>query len=142
MISLSTAVKLKDAGLTWIPALHDFFAVPNRGLDDMIFVISDIMSYVEIHNNLPMITFHGSVEWALDHVLTSEVVWLPSEEQLRASLMHYLAGGTQPILQLFSTPDGYQCIINSEDKSITFTSTEVSEVYAAALHFMLLRTSG
>jgi hypothetical protein len=142
MISLSSAMKLKDAGLNWIPALHDFFAIPNRGLDDKVFVISEIMSYVEIRNNLPMITFHGTVEWALDHVLTSEVVWLPSEEQLRNSLMHHLVGSTQPKLQLVSTPNGYQCTINLKGETIPFHALEVSEVYAAALHHILVNTSG
>ena len=106
MISLSTASQLKRAGLTWIPALHDFFAIPDRGLDDRVFVISDMMAYVEIRNNLPVVTFHGVVEWALDYLLTTEVIWLPREEQLRMALSRHLANEEQPALSLSSAMSG------------------------------------
>jgi len=38
---LSIARLLKDAGLQWQPELNDFFAIPDRGIDEKIFVISD-----------------------------------------------------------------------------------------------------
>ncbi|MGD2157330.1 MAG: hypothetical protein PVG14_01160 [Anaerolineales bacterium] len=137
MLSLSTAIKLKSAGLTWIPALHDFFAVPDRELDDRLFVISDIMAYVEFRNNLPMVTFHGVVEWALDYVLTQEVVWIPRESQLRTRLMQLLVSEKQPALRLDSTLDGYSCVIQLHGKEHRFDSSEASEAYASALLFVL-----
>jgi hypothetical protein len=62
MLSLSTARKLKDAGLTWTPAMHDFFAIPDRGFDDKVFVISDIFVNVEMLSGHLEATFHGNVE--------------------------------------------------------------------------------
>ena len=137
MISLSTARQLKDAGLIWIPAMHDYFAVPDRGLDDHIFVINDVMAYVEIRNNLPMVTFHGTAEWALDYLLTSEVIWLPKEDQLRMNVMRLLSPESQPALLLASTGDGYRLEIQLQGGSRVFEATEASEAYAAALLHLL-----
>lgn len=137
MISLSTASQLKSAGLTWIPALHDFFAIPDRGLDDRVFVISDMMAYVEIRNNLPVVTFHGVVEWALDYLLTSEVIWLPREEQLRMALSRHLSNQEQPGLSLLSANRGYTCEIKFKGKLLSFNASEASEAYAAALLYLL-----
>jgi hypothetical protein len=137
MISLSTARQLRDAGLDWIPAMHDFFAIPDRGLDDRVFVINDIMAFVEIRQNLPMVTFHGTAEWALDYILTSEAIWLPTEEQLRIKLMHHLLSEDQPALNLVSHPEGYDCKIRFMDREHIFNSKEASEAYAAALLFVL-----
>jgi hypothetical protein len=137
MLSLSTAIKLKSANLTWIPAMHDFFAIPNRGLDDRLFVISDMVTYIEIRNNLPMVTFHGVVEWALDYVLTQEVVWIPRESQLRNRLMQFLVSEKLPALRLESTPEGYSCIIQFRGQEHNFESSEASEAYASALLYVL-----
>jgi len=128
---------LKDAGLIWIPAMHDYFAVPDRGLDDHIFVINDVMAYVEIRNNLPMVTFHGTAEWALDYLLTSEVIWLPKEDQLRMNVMRLLSPESQPALLLASTGDGYRLEIQLQGGSRVFEATEASEAYAAALLHLL-----
>ncbi|MCZ7671506.1 MAG: hypothetical protein M5U34_32405 [Chloroflexi bacterium] len=38
----------------------------------------------------PAITFHGTSEWALDHIFMEEVVWMPTEEQLRQELVFML----------------------------------------------------
>lgn len=123
--------------------MHDFFAVPDRGLDDRVFVINDIMAYVEIRNNLPMVTFHGTAEWALDYLLTSEVIWLPKEEQLRMSLMRFLPGEPQPALLLASTEKGYRLEIQVGGERLVFEAPEASEAYAAALLYLLdLQASG
>ena len=67
MISVKTAQKLKEAGLSWMPMLHDFFAVPERGLDHLTFVISDMTITVEMFGQYPVVTFNGASEWALDY---------------------------------------------------------------------------
>lgn len=139
MISLSTARQLKDAGLAWTPALHDFFAIPDRDLDNQVFVISDIMAYVEVVNNLPVVTFHGAMEWALDFLLTTEVIWLPMEEQLRAALVHLLSTKGDPKLTLEAMPDGYLCRIEHRGERFQFKAAEASEAYAAALLHVLQR---
>ncbi len=137
MISLSMARKLKDAGLTWIPALNDFFAIPDRDLDDHVFVISDMHAYVEIRNNLPVVTFHGVVEWALDYLLTAEVVWLPREDQLRMALMQRLVAEKQPALRLSNHMDGNVCEIIFKGEPLSFDAQEASEAYGEALLHVL-----
>ena len=106
-------------------------------MDDKVFVIGDMLSYVEIRDNLPVVTFHGVVEWALDYLVTSEVIWLPSEEQLRMSLIHRLEGERAGILQLFSTNTGFRCEIQYKSEALAFENSEASEAYGAALLHVL-----
>jgi hypothetical protein len=88
VISLDLAVSLRDAGLKWLPAPGDRFAIPDRDLDEAVFVLSDMT--IEVHE-LPagegtIIGFNGTTEWALDDVDKEEAVWLPREDQLRELL--------------------------------------------------------
>lgn len=137
MISFTTARKLKMAELQWSPTLHDFFAVPDRGMDERIFVISEVMAYVELRHNLPMVTFQGTTEWALDYLLKSEVIWMPREEQLRTLLMHYLVSEKQPAMNLAGMPSGFQCSITFKGENLDFEADDASEAYAAALLHVL-----
>ena len=137
MLSLTLAQQLKAAGLPWTPAQNDFFAVPDRGLDDVIFVISDMTVLVEKLGGQMAVTFHGVVEWALDHILIAELVWLPSETQLREALEQRLIGEVQPALSLVSTPDGYRAEIRYQGQTLTFEAFGVSEVYGTALLHLL-----
>jgi hypothetical protein len=111
MVSLSTAKKLKKAGLEWKPATNDFFAIPDRGFDDKIFVISDMFAYVEKLRGRLAVTFHGMAEWALDYIMVADLIWLPTEAQLREELEKLLPADGKPALNLTSTPDGYICQI-------------------------------
>ena len=133
MLSLSTARKLKEAGLTWTPALHDFFAIPDRGLDDQVFVISDIFVNVEMLRGHLEAPFHGSVEWALDHVVIEELVWLPTEEQLRENLESRLITMAGEGVKLTSTLDSYVCEFRVGDRRLHFEAFSASEAYSAAL---------
>lgn len=133
MLSLSTARKLKEAGLPWTPAVHDFFAVPDRGFDDRIFVISDIFANVEWLRGHLAVTFHGSVEWALDHVWVAELVWLPTEAQLREELERRLVTRRGPGVKLTGTVDGYVCELQVRGRCLRFEASDASEAYAAAL---------
>ncbi len=86
MITLDLARRLRDAGLEWDPGAGDRFVVPDRDMDDDVFVVSDMT--VEVHE-FPtgrVIGFNGTVEWALDSIEQREVVWLPRETQLRERL--------------------------------------------------------
>lgn len=138
MLSLSTARKLKEAGLTWTPALHDFFAIPDRGFDDKVFVISDIFVTVEMLRGHLEATFHGSVEWALDHVVIDELVWLPTEEQLREGLERRLIPVSGAGMKLTSTPDSYVCEFQVRNQWLRSEASSASEAYAAALLHLLL----
>ncbi len=86
MITLELARRLRGAGLAWEPAPGDRFVVPDRDMDDEVFVVSDMV--VDVHD-LPggrVLGFNGTVEWALDNIAAAEVVWLPREDQLRGRL--------------------------------------------------------
>lgn len=137
MLSLSIARRLKEAGLSWSPALHDFFAIPDGGFEDKVFVISDVFVNVELLRGHLAATFQGSVEWALDHVVIEELVWLPSEEQLRQELERRLITVSGAGLTLSSTPDGYVCELHIGDRALRFETFDASEAYAAALLHLL-----
>lgn len=86
MISVELGRQLREAGLRWKPARGDRFVVPDREMDDDVFVLSDMT--IEVHA-LPegtVIGFNGTVEWALDDVAIDEAIWLPREDQLRSLL--------------------------------------------------------
>jgi len=91
MIGLETARRLRDAGLAWKPAHGDRFVAPDRGMDDVVFVINDMATIIETWQGAPAVTFHGTPEWALDYLYLGETVWLPHESQLRELLRHALA---------------------------------------------------
>ena len=131
------ARQLKTAGLDWTPAKNDFFAIPDRDLDDVIFVISDMTVLVEKLRGQLAVTFHGAVEWALDHMMIADLVWLPTETQLRELLEQRLVGEPQPAMTLVSTRAGYRCQIQFEGQELTFEGFGVSEVYAIALLHLL-----
>jgi len=136
MLSLTTARRLRAAGLAWTPSLHDFFAIPDRGLDDRVFVISDVSVDVELLQSRSIVTFNGTSEWALDYEVMSELVWMPTEEQLRQQLEQRLANSA-PALALIHAPDGYGCQIQREGCLLAFRGAGASEAYAEALLHVL-----
>ena len=137
MLSINLAQQLKGSGLEWQLQKNDFFHIPDRGFDDTVFVVTDMTVLVEeLHGNLA-ITFHGIVEWALDHVWVTELVWLPSESQLREELEKHLVGEAEPSLVLISTADGYRCEIRFKGEFLAFEAFGVSDVYATALLYVL-----
>lgn len=138
MISLPLARQLKDAGLVWKAGIHDFFAIPDRDLDDRLFVITDVMAYLELLRGWPVVTFHGTAEWALDYILTSEVVWMPTEEQLRRELENVLRREEGPTtLQLTLDKNDYRCQISYQGKRLTFAAPTASEAYGQAMLHVL-----
>lgn len=137
MLSLTLAQELKAAGLNWTPAKNDFFAIPDRELDEGVYVISDMTVLVEPVNGQLAVTFHGAVEWALDHVFVTDLIWLPTETQLRELLEQRLLGEIEPALQLTSTADGYWCEIRFQGERLLFEAFGASEAYGAALLHVL-----
>jgi hypothetical protein len=140
MLSLDFARRLKAAGLAWTPTLHDFFTIPDRGMDDRVFVISDVSVDVELLKGQSIVTFNGTSEWAMDYEMMSEVVWMPTEEQLRAALEQRLAPGSRPTLKLIHATESYWCEIEFRDQSLAFRGTGASEAYAEALLHILEQT--
>jgi hypothetical protein len=86
VLSVDLAIRLRDAGLVWKPAPGDRFVIPDRGLDDEIFVLSNMTIEVHVLPEGELIGFNGTTEWAMDDVEKEEAVWVPSEDQLRALL--------------------------------------------------------
>ena len=107
MIPFELALRLREAGLAWKPAAGDRFTIPDRGLDDDVFVLSHMT--IEVHElpHGPVIGFNGTVEWALDDVAQDEAVWLPREDQLR----EMLGGGFRGLERL---GDRYRVVVDDE----------------------------
>ena len=130
MLDVPMAQLLKDAGLTWKPGVGDRFAIPDRDLDDEVFVLSNMT--IEVHN-LPdgrVIGFNGTTEWALDDVEIDEAIWLPREDQLRE-----LLGVT--FRSLRRDESGYAVDMDVLGEARTFTAATTEEAYAEALLHLL-----
>ncbi|HEV8566760.1 MAG TPA: pilus assembly protein CpaE [Actinoplanes sp.] len=130
MLGVDVARQLKEAGLTWKPGPGDRFAIPDRDLDDEIFVLSNMT--IEVYN-VPegrVIGFNGTTEWALDDVEIEETIWLPREDQLRE-----LLGGTFRALR--RTDTGYQIEMDLLGEARTFVAATPEDAYAAALLHLL-----
>ena len=138
MIPITLAQQLKAAGLVWRTNNYDFFAIPERGLDDRVFVLADMMAYTELVQGWPVVAFHGTAEWALDYILTSEVVWMPTEEQVRDALEAKLHDAGQPAtLSLTRVPAGYRCALDPAAAPAPFDAPTAAEAYALALLHLL-----
>ena len=138
MLSLTTAKALREAGLAWTPQNLDFFAIPMVEFDGQVFAINDMTVLAESLYGQPAITFHGTVEWALDHLWLGEVIWLPREEQLRELLEERLLGEQQPAMTLETSRYGYRCMVAWQGEVLVFEAFDASEAYAEALLHTLL----
>ena len=135
MLSLSLAQQLKTADLRWQPRTHDFFAIPNRDMDAAVFVLSDMMAYLAKLRGQPIVAFAGATEWALDHIWVDDVVWLPTEAQLRQEIADRLP--PQQGFSLHRIADGYQCQLNLNQQPHKFDAPTASDAYGLALLFLL-----
>ncbi|MEV4707242.1 pilus assembly protein CpaE [Actinoplanes sp. NPDC049316] len=130
MIDVDLAQQLREAGLEWKPAPGDRFAIPDRDLDDDVFVLSNMTIEVYSVPEGRVIGFNGTTEWALDDVELDEALWLPREDQLRD-----LLGGT--FRRLRRTDDGYEVDIALLGEDHTFAAATPEEAYASALLHLL-----
>ena len=134
MISFDLARRLETQGLEWTPALHDKFMIPDRDLDDRVFVIAELTIDVEEVGGHATIMFNGAVEWSLDYIFSQDVVWLPTEEQLRTRL-----GNT--FTRLIRTEDGFRCEIDVDGMTVVFTADDAADAYGQALLHVLYAES-
>ena len=139
MISIALARQLRSAGLKWTPSKNDFFVVPDRGLDDHIFVIGEMIVGMEKLDGQPVFSFQGASEWALDYVMTGEALWLPTEAQVRRELEKELRHEPERLIQLTVMADRYRCEIRHHGQPLTFEAREAAEAYGAALIYVLSR---
>ena len=131
MIAIDLAQRLKRAGLEWWPVERDFFAIPDHQLEGQVFVVGQLPALVQMFSGQPTITFHGSIEWAMDYILLTEAVWLPSETQLREQLARAI-GDAAP-LRLERRPGGYRCQIAYAGHALEFDAPGAEDAYAQAL---------
>lgn len=137
MISLDLARQLKEAGLIWQAGNYDFFAIPDRDMDDRIFVITDVMAQLGLLKGWPAVTFYGTAEWALDYILTTEVIWLPSEEQLRAALLENLLDEPNPTLRLWLEDNLYHCQVSFHGATLSASADKAADAYGRTLLSLL-----
>lgn len=132
MLRPALAAQLRDAGLTWTPGRGDRFIVADRGMDEDVFVLSDMT--VEVHD-LPkgrVIGFNGVTEWALDSIGLADALWLPREDQLRAAL-------GDRFRRLETCDGGFAVVADPGDGERTWTAQDAEDAYALALLALLRR---
>jgi hypothetical protein len=137
MISLALARRLKSAGLIWNASNNDFFAVPDRGMDERLFVLADMQAQLDLFRGWPVVTFHGTAEWALDYILTSEVVWLPREDQLRKAILSNLTDSAGSKISLEVMGGNCTCAIQWQEETKRFSADSAGDAYAYALLYIL-----
>ena len=137
MLSLGTARALKEAGLVWSPAQFDFFTIPERGMDERVFVISDMPAGLSQILGQPVVAFEGAGEWALDYVARGEVVWLPTEDQLRGLLAARFAGEPGRLLTLSTRAGWCRCEIELDGQPLVFEAADGGQAYGDALLHVL-----
>ncbi len=126
MLRLDLARALLEDGLAWSPARGDRFVVPDRDMDDEVFVVSDFT--VEVHEAPSGLVFgfNGTTEWALDSLKSNQVLWLPREDQLRERL------GPR-FLRLEATSSGWSVVVAEGHEEREFVDEDVESAYARAL---------
>jgi len=123
VLTVETARRLRDVGLTWSPASGDRFVVADRGMDEEIFVISEMVIDHHLAPTGWLLRFNGTTEWALDNLQVEQALWLPREDQLRAAL------GEQ-FVSLTREPHGW--LVSLADGT-SFEHEDTEEAYAAAV---------
>jgi hypothetical protein len=128
VISVHLARELRAAGLRWRPANGDRFVVADRGMDDEVFVLSDMTVELHQYPTGPVIGFNGTTEWALDSLDQEDALWLPAEHQLRD-----LLGAA--FLRLERSADGYVVVLldGSAAGETRASGAHPAEAYARAL---------
>jgi hypothetical protein len=138
VISRELAADLRDAGLRWSPAKGDWFVIPGHGLDELEFVVSDMV--VETRRmafDREMLAFNGTTEWAMDTLAASEALWLPREDQLRMLLGEAFIG----LEHLPGETPGYAVSLLLGDTERRFVDVHVEAAYGRAA-LALLQASG
>jgi hypothetical protein len=130
VITVELATRLKEAGLRWRPVSGDRFAIPDRDLDDQVFVVSEMtIDAVELPTG-SLVRFNGTTEWALDSIAQAEVIWLPHEAQLRELLGRAFRG-----LEVLG--DGFAVVAQVDGAAERFIDVDAERAYARAVLALL-----
>lgn len=130
MLTRALAEALRESGLHWSPVRGDFFVVPDRDLDDQVFVVSDmVIEAVDVPSGDRLLAFNGTTEWALDSLEAGEALWLPREDQLRA-----LLGDAFVSLERLPSPtEGYAVTVRHDGVVRRHVDTDAEAALARAL---------
>ena len=130
MITRELAETLAAAGLVWEPASGDRFLVPDRDLDEEVFVVSGMSVEVSDLPTGPEMRFNGTVEWALDSIAQNEVIWLPREEQMRDALGPLFLR----LERIHAEPERYYAVVvTGEHGEERHVDVDAERAYARAL---------
>lgn len=105
--------------------------VPDRDLDEVVFVLSDMVIEIRETPTGPLLAFNGTTEWALDSLDADAAVWLPREDQLRDLLgdrfgsLESLGGG--------SVPSGFAVSVTVAGETQRHVEVDAEAAYARAL---------
>jgi hypothetical protein len=136
VLSFELARALRDAGLVWTPATGDAFLVPDRDLDEQVFVLSDmVIQTVEVPDGPAVLAFNGTTEWALDSLEAQEAVWLPREDQLR----ELLGDAFTSLEHLPGDPEGFVVTVTDGER---YLDVGAARAYGRALLATLLANRG
>jgi len=137
VISRELAAALRDAGLPWTPTKGDWFVIPDHGLDELEFVVSDmVIETRRMAFDRQLLAFNGTTEWAMDTLAASEALWLPREDQLRELLgeafmrLEYIPGEAP----------GYAVAMLLGDSEQRYVDVDVESAYARAALALLAST--
>jgi hypothetical protein len=133
MITRELAVELARRGLPGSPASGDRFHVPERDLDDEVFVVSGMSIEISQLPSGAEMRFNGTVEWALDSIAQDEVIWLPREDQLREAL-------GEPFLRLErldAGTGGFAVVLADGTAEVRYVDIDAERAYARALLSLL-----
>jgi hypothetical protein len=132
VLSTELGRSLRAVGLVWKPQNGDRFFVPDRDLDDTVFVLSDmVIQELKLPDGTPLLAFNGTTEWALDSLEASEAIWLPREDQLRELLGDAFEG-----LEPLPEPGRGFAVLASGERYVDVTA---DNAYARALLDVLSR---
>ena len=127
MLRLDLARELTTHCLVWWPQRGDRFVVRDRGMDDEVFVVSDLTVEVQEVPTGLVLGFNGTTEWALDSLKTEQVLWLPREDQLRELLGNRLESVSR-------TDDGWEVTFAGAPGAWhTVTDADLECAYARAV---------
>lgn len=134
MISVDLARSLAAAGMAWTPESGDRFVLPDREMDDDIFVVSEMTIEVVEYPTDTLIRFNGTTEWALDSISAADAIWLPREGQLRERLGDRFRGLEREVVH--SELAAYAVIVDVDGEQ-RFVDADAESAYARALLALL-----
>ena len=130
MISRELAAELAPY-LSWTPANGDRFYIPRPEIAESAFLVADMVVELVTQKGESRFHFNGTVEWALDSVESSGVVWLPREDQLRELLGDYF-------LSLDSSAGGFVVTVSGPGRAHhTEPEADAADAYARAVLYVL-----